>query len=186
MSESIHGSIEPMRSEMIPPRDSVTRIDALISEVMSEKIAPRLSANQRAAAAWFGSNGDRERSHTTRVFLRAPRVEAADPVICVYVDSHAYLTDLTTNRDLYLARLANWGFYVSGIEFAVDRDATRHRAHRAPKSAEQTEKKGEPPSPELLAKVEEMVKDVPPSLKETISKAIIASMSQNDKKGRQD
>ena len=174
-----------MRSEMIPPRDSVTRIDALISEVMSEKIAPRLSANQRAAAAWFGSNGDRERSHTTRVFLRAPRVEGTDPVICVYVDSHAYLTDLSTNRDLYLARLANWGFYVSGIEFAVDREATWRRIRRVPKPSEQSAQEKEPPSPELLAQVEEMVKDVPPSLKETISKAIIASMNQNGKKGRQ-
>ena len=92
-------------------------ISSLMREVVDERMSARMSANQRAAAAWYRANGDRERNHTTGVFLKKARVAGAAPVLGVYVDSHAMVTDFGVNKDIYLARLANIGFKVSGIEF---------------------------------------------------------------------
>ena len=177
MSDSIHGSFEPMHSEAIPQRDSVESIGSLLRGVMGENLGRKMSANQRAMVAWHGSNGDRERAHTTRVFLRKPKVVGADPVICVYVDSHSFLTDLTANRDIYLTRLANWGLRVSGIEFGVDREAHRHKgsATLGDGPRDGAAAKEIHPSPQLEEEVKGMVADMPDELREKISKAIIAS-----------
>ena len=181
MGDSVYGSIEPMRSEAIPPRDSVERVSEIVDRVINSKIARGLTANQRAAIAWYGANGDRERLHTTRVFLKRSRMEGADPIICVYVDSHAFVTDLMANKDLYLARLANWGYAVSGIEFAVDREIRVSQVNALRESSQKAASSSvagtvETLSEEQRAYVEELLSDVPESLRASISKAIIASM----------
>lgn len=178
MSDSVYGSIEPMRSEAIPPRESVERVSEIVDRVINSKIVRGLTANQRAAIAWYGANGDRERSHTTRVFLKRSRMEGADPIICVYVDSHAFVTDLMANKDLYLARLANWGYAVSGIEFSVDREIRATQANALRERAQQTAgpSGASELSEEQRAHVEELLSGVPDSLRASISKAIIASM----------
>lgn len=172
---------EPMRSEALPGPSRVRRVGEVLDEVVSGGLSRGMSAAQRAAVAWAACNGDRERAHTTRVFLRAPRVEGADPVIWVYVDSHAFLTDLTANRDIYLARLANWGFAVSGIEFAVDREAHgRVRGACVVGAAEGRPDVGDAPTDEERARAEELAGSLPAALRPSVSKAIAATLHAAD------
>ncbi len=96
-------------------------IGEVLSRVVGGEMRGRMSAAQRAAAAWYGANGDIERAHTTGVFLKKAKREGAAPILGVYVDSHARLTDFTVNREIYLARLHNAGLEVSGIEFRLTR-----------------------------------------------------------------
>ena len=96
-------------------------IGEVLSRVVGGEMRGRMSAAQRAAAAWYGANGDIERAHTTGVFLKKPKREGAAPILGVYVDSHARLTDFTVNREIYLARLHNAGLELSGIEFRLTR-----------------------------------------------------------------
>lgn len=181
MSESIHESIKPMHSEALPPYEPIEHIGEIVSKMMGEELTPQLDANQRATTAWYGANGDRERAHTTRVFLKKPKNKAADPILCVYVDSHVFLTDMHAKRDIYLSRLAHWGFFVSGIEFSVDRNVSRRRkADYTPTDVQETT--DYEVSPELQERVNNMLKDVPDSIKESISKAIIASLLSNSAK----
>lgn len=96
-------------------------IGEVLSRVVGGEMRGRMSAAQRAAAAWYGANGDIERAHTTGVFLKKAKREGAAPILGVYVDSHARLTDFTVNREIYLARLHNAGLELSGIEFRLTR-----------------------------------------------------------------
>lgn len=100
-----------------PPVTVGKALDGLFSDAL----ATRLSENQRAAVAWFRANGDIEHAHTTGVFLKRRRADGLAPVLGVYVDSHARLTDFSVNREVYLSRLAAIGFEVSGIEFRLSR-----------------------------------------------------------------
>jgi hypothetical protein len=102
-----------------------------MGEVVGRRMASKMSDNQRAAAAWYRANGDRERAHTTGVFLKRPRKAGAAPVLGVYVDSHAMATDFGVNKDIYLARLANIGYEVSGIEFLPSRKRRADTARAA-------------------------------------------------------
>lgn len=162
-----------MRSETLEGHEGASALSDLLEQVVGDAMAGRASAVQRARTAWFGANGDRERAHTTRVFLREGRAGAA-PILCVYVDSHAYVTDLTANRDLYLSRLANWGFYVSGIEFSVDREHVR--AVRAARSGEQAQQAASQEPVELPDDLAARVEQLPEPLRDKVSKAIFASL----------
>ena len=176
---------EPMRSETIPS-PTAEALSSIVERALGADAARHMSAAQRAHAAWFAANGDRERQHTTKVFLRAARTKGMAPVICVYVDSHAYLTDLSANRDLYLARLANQGFAVSGIEFAVDREARAKRveARRAAKAEERHAVVEDLTdimldvefAPDEAARVRDLVDELPEGLRKSVSKAIANSI----------
>ena len=152
-----------------------TRLGPLLGEVVDAQMSRKMSDNQRAATAWYRANGDRERKHTVGVYLKRSRVRGAAPIMGVYVDSHAMATDLGVNKDLYLARLANVGYEVSGIEFRVSRTPKRptpQGSGAAP--AERTE------LPLLTAaerlRVQELAAQVPESLRPSVSKAIANSM----------
>lgn len=182
MSESVQPRYESMHSEAMPEPDRAERVGALLDRVMGSGLSDSLTDNQRAAIAWHAANGDRERAHTTRVFLKKPRLDGADPIICVYVDNHSFLTDLSANRDLYLARLANWGFFVSGIEFGVDRDAHRTRTRGAKQETRQQQPSSAHLNAEQQRQVQELASKVPDSLKESVSKAIAASFLAESEK----
>ena len=156
--------------EAKPPED----LSSLMHEVVDGQMSAHMSANQRAAAAWYRANGDRERNHTTGVFLKKARVAGAAPVLGVYADSHAMVTDFGVNKDIYLARLANVGFNVSGIEFIPSR-AGYHAARTRRKEAEQAPFE----LPELDAKeleeAENLVSNLPEPLKTTAYKAVVLS-----------
>ena len=146
----------------------------LMRAALDRQMAGRMSANSRAAAAWYRANGDRERAHTVGVFLKKSPVAGAAPVLGVYVDSHAMATDFGVNKDLYLARLANLGFSVSGIDFIVSRNS-----HRAVRDA--TAGQAAPPEalPELSdqerLEVERLVSELPESLRPRAAEAIALS-----------
>jgi len=147
-------------------------VASLMDEVLNQQMARRLSANQRAAAAWFRANGDRERNHTVGVFLKRPRATGAAPVVGVYVDSHAMATDFGVNKDIYLARLANIGFEASGIEFIVSR-----QPRRTASASGESRVEGHPAElPELDAmerqEVESLVRDLPESLRTAAARAV--------------
>lgn len=141
-------------------------------------MASRMSDTQHAAAAWYRANGDRERAHTTGVFLRAARVKGMAPVMGVYVDSHAMATDFGVNKDIYLARLANVGFEVSGIEFLPSRDGRKRvAAPSGTRAARQSEVLPDLSADELQ-RVQSLVDGLPANLKEKASKAIALSMQR--------
>lgn len=150
------------------------RVDALVGEVVDGQMSAKMSANQRAAAAWYRANGDRERTHTTGVFLKRARVAGAAPVLGVYVDSHVMATDFGVNKDIYLARLANIGFMVSGIEFIPSREGYRVKRERA--HAQRPVKETLPElSQEERDEVESLTAQLPEHLRESASKAIALS-----------
>ena len=169
--------------------DEPSGVDDLMREVIGDHMQSRMSANQRAAAAWYRANSDREHAHTTGVFLKKSRVVGAAPILGVYVDSHAIATDFGVNKDIYLARLANIGFTVSGIQFMPSRKGYRParvtRGESAVTSNEQL--------PELSADehkwVESLVVDLPEEIRQSASKAITLSMrrqrSQTSRKDEQ-
>ena len=87
-------------------------------ELVSGEVDRIGSQGRRDAAAfawiaWNEVNGDVERAHTTGVYVGEPRRGARDPELTVYVDSAAYLTDFSANREIYLARLET-----AGLRFA--------------------------------------------------------------------
>ena len=154
--------------------DAPEAVSSLLHEVVDGQMAQSMNANQRAAYAWARANGDRERNHTTGVFLKRARRSGLAPILCVYVDSHAMATDFGVNKDIYLARLSNVGFEVSGIEFLPSRV-------RRKRDGAQREKKKESnvpaPLPELTeterAEVESLVADLPASIRDRATEAII-------------
>lgn len=166
--------------------ESPESISSLMHEVVDGQMSARMSANQRAAAAWYRANGDRERNHTTGVFLKRARVVGAAPVLGVYVDSHAMVTDFGVNKDIYLARLANIGFKVSGIEFIVSRPGY-HTARSNRQEPDKTSVELPELSAQELQEAQILVSDLPESLKTNAFKAVVMSKrrkkletSQND------
>lgn len=149
-------------------------VAGLMREVVDEHMASRMTANQRAAAAWYRANGDRERNHTTGVFLKRGRVSSAAPILGVYVDSHVMATDFGVNKDIYLARLANVGFEVSGIEFIPSREG-----YHASRARSEQRRDVPVPLPELSAReqqeVQDLVSDLPESLRKSASEAVTLS-----------
>ena len=123
-------------------------IGEVLSRVVGGEMRGRMSAAQRAAAAWYGANGDIERAHTTGVFLKKPKREGAAPILGVYVDSHARLTDFTVNREIYLARLHNAGLELSGIEFRLTRRDRAEAQNEAGAGASAGAGEGRPALPE--------------------------------------
>ena len=155
--------------------DRPAAVGELMRDVLDVQMARSMSDNQRAAFAWSKANGDRERKHTTGVFLKRPRVRGAAPILGVYVDSHAMATDFGVNKEIYLSRLANIGFEVSGIEFLP----SRRRVQSKETTAAKPTKKQPEQLPELDAhterEVEELVAQLPESLRDRASQAILIS-----------
>jgi hypothetical protein len=145
--------------------------------------ARKLSAAQRAARAWFSANGDRERAHTTGVWLRKPGRAGVDPVMVVRLDSGLLAQELGTNKELYLARLAHAGVAISDIRFDVGsaRGASAHGADRARKGDKQPV--SPPPrtlSDEEMRRVERATGGLPDGLRQSAARAMRATMARRD------
>lgn len=157
-----------------------TTLSSVLQGVVKSDMRAHMSDAQRARAAWYGANGDVERKHTTGVFLdTSPVKKGRDPVLCVYVDSHARLSDFNANREIYLARLHGYGLQVSGIRFRLS-DARHMRANDSAdyQSLGRPEQKVE--LPELSAgqrqRVEDMTRDLPDGLREKAQRAMELSL----------
>ena len=129
--------------------------------------------SSRAWIAWNRVNGDVERAHSTGAYVGAPRRGARDPELVIYVDSHAFLTEFSANREVYLARLETAGLRFSRIEFRLSK-RPRATAASAPLPARKTQ-----PLPELTAteerEVDELCAGLPVALRESVSRAMRVS-----------
>lgn len=165
-------------------RDATSSAGDVLRRYLGGEFGGHLSDAQRAAAAWYGCNGTVERKHTTGVYLRRGRTPGADPVLGVYVDSSSRLTDFTARREIYLARLANFGYAVSGVEFRLSKS-------RFVSARERREEPAAPkPLPELTpaeeARVQDLVSEVPEPLKESVSRAVRFSFMRQKAKEAQE
>jgi hypothetical protein len=99
-----------------------------LAELLGSVLGPsqaRIRDIQRAWQVWNHVNGDKERLHTTGVTLSTSHADTRAPRLIVYVDSNVLLSDFRTNTDLYLGRLANQHFMVSGIDFRLSRNESK-------------------------------------------------------------
>lgn len=161
-------------------------ISSLLGKIVDDGLERRLSRGQRAAQAWYEANGDLERRHTCGVYVRQARVAGASPVLGVYVDTNARLTDLRANKDLYLARLANVGYQVSDIEFRLSRTrrSLYDMAPRGPRNDGDVPSRDGSDSREDLPslsraeeeRVAELTRDLPEGLRQSASRAISLTM----------
>lgn len=166
------GDIDPEYLRQHQTSASPTAVADLLKQITGSSMRSHLNDNQRCALAWSEANGDRERDHTTGVFLAPSRVKGADPRLIVYVDNNSCITDFSTNSDIYLARLANWGLALSGIAFRLGHSKRKKISSNSsttiPKLPPLTEKEH--------AYITKMVKNLPPELKEKARYAIELSI----------
>lgn len=149
-----------------------------LSGLVGDEVRRLGSSPERAAAnaawiAWSEVNGDVERAHTTGVYVGAPRRGASDPELTVYVDSTAYLTDFSANREVYLARLETAGLRFSRISFRRSRQQKaappRPRAGQAPRPASRELTEAE------RREVSALCSQLPEPLRDSVSRAMSAS-----------
>lgn len=151
-----------------------------IAEVFSGAVVPPAGAAASATRAWYAANGDIERVHTTGTFVREPRRGESGPVLVVYVDSRARVTDFSANSEVYLARLANAGHCFSKVEFRLSRYPRRAASSEGERSG-RTAPAAAPPSPRRPLsprerdEIERLCSGLPASLRETVSRAMSAS-----------
>lgn len=161
-------------------------LGSFLGSFLSGGFGGRLSANQRAAAIWYRANGDTERRHTTGVFLRRARSAALPPVLGVYVDSSTRLTDFSASRDVYLARLANAGLELSGIEFRLTRSP---RPVCGQVGAGREEPSAAPELPPLsaadMARIDELASGLPDGLRQDASRAMELSLRREVLRARE-
>lgn len=155
------------------------RAGVLVDALLGGSLGKKLDASGKAARAWYAANGDRERKHTVGVWLRKSGRAGIDPVLVVALDSGLLATELGTNKDLYLQRLAFRGIRISDIRFQVSRE-TSPRAQRA---AVADKTKPKPELPDLgdaeQQRIERAVEDLPEGLKQSVSRAMCATMRRN-------
>ena len=154
-----------------------TRAGALVAGLLAGPLGDDLGEAQRAARAWYAANGDRERAHTTGVWLRKPPRAGADPVMVVRVDSGLLASELGTNKDLYLSRLSFHGVRVSDIRFDVGQMPAA--ASRPPRPRQVPEKAAHPQrelSPGERERVERACAQLPDGLRQSVSRAMCASL----------
>lgn len=160
------------------------RAGDLVSALFGAGGARKLSSAQQAARAWFSANGDRERAHTTGVWLRKSGRSGTDPIMVVRLDSGLLAQELGTNKELYLARLAHAGVSVSDIRF----DVGSARGVPARGGSAAVWKGGEapaspPPRPlsdEEMLRVERATEDLPDGLRQSAARAMRATMARRD------
>ncbi|MGI6754477.1 MAG: hypothetical protein ACOX4F_00380 [Atopobiaceae bacterium] len=153
--------------------DSLSRTSSannLVGGYLQGEFGDHLSDAQKAARAWYACNGKIEHEHTTGVYLRPAKKQGAAPILGVYVDSHGRLTDFSTNKEIYLARLANFGYAVSGIEFRLSKDRYIKKKRVVQDSPKQTELPTL--SHEEEATVQKLASLVPEKLRASVSRAV--------------
>ncbi len=158
---------------------AVSAGDALAA-LMAGPLGRGLSEASRTARAWYATNGDRERAHTTGVWLRKSGRAGVDPVLVVALDSNLLAMELATRKELYLARLAFRGVAVSDIRFTVGRD--QREQIKRPKKARREEEAERGDLPELTAseleRVARATENLPDGLRQSVSRAMCASLKR--------
>ena len=160
----------------------------VVADLLGGPLGNGLTKSQRVARAWYAVNGDRERAHTTGVWLKEPTRPGADPTLVVRVDSGLLASELATNKDLYLSRLAFRGVRVSNVRFTVGGDPLPHI-----RKAKGEAKGGEGASPmrvdlthEERARVDRATSGLPEGLRQSVSRAMCASLAREKCRSTQD
>lgn len=152
-----------------------SRAGDAVSMLLGGPLGNGLSAASRAARAWYAANGDRERAHTTGVWLQKSGRKGIDPVLVVALDSHLLAGELGTNKELYLSRLAFRGVAISDIRFTVRQRSDDARSAQGPLRSRTPQ-----PLPELTPadkeRVERATANLPDGLKQSASRAMCASL----------
>ena len=152
-----------------------------LGEAVSGVLAPPAGAGRSAARAWCEANGDIERAHTTGTFVREPRRGERGPVLVVYVDSRARVTDFSANSEVYLARLANAGQPFCKVEFrlskypkrAVQAPAARDEGPGRETEAARGPRRGL--TPEERDEIAGLCSGLPAALRDVVSQAMASS-----------
>lgn len=158
-----------------PREGGQTSIGEALGSLMSSEAFTRYTGTERAAQAWFSANGDFEHRHTRGVFLREATRPRVAPVLIVYVDNKSIEYDLRADKDIYLVRLAHYGFEVSDIEFRLShgKGGVRYEpptttAHVAPELPDLSD--------EEMALVEAEIAPLEGEMRERVRKAMISSL----------
>ena len=173
--------------------------DALAA-LMAGPLGKGLSKASAAAKAWYAANGDRERAHTTGVWLRKSGHAGVDPVMVVSLDSNLLAMELGTNKELYLTRLAFHGVAVSDIRFTVKRSARAAagdgrrgaKGNASPRTGAGRDGRGACARelPELTEKekidVDKATQNLPDGLRQSVSRAMCASLRRSKSNHTQD
>lgn len=155
--------------------------DAL-AELFSGPLGAGLAPAARAARAWYSANGDRERRHTTGVWLRKSGKAGIADVLVVALDSNLLAAELGTNRDLYLGRLSQYGIAVSDIRFTVRKGTGKGRKKEATAAKAGVDTSSTPLPPLSSAeeqRVERACAELPDGLKQSVSRAMCASLRRS-------
>lgn len=151
-----------------------------IADVFSGVVVPPAGAGHDVTRAWYAANGDIERAHTTGTFVREPRRGEVGPVLVVYVDTKARVTDFSANSEVYLARLANAGHPFCKVEFRLSRYPRRPPApggekNVSPAIATAAAAPRRALTPRERDEIESLCSNLPASLRATVSRAMSAS-----------
>ena len=149
-------------------------IGQLIEGILGERLSA-VNESQRLLALWLMVNGERERAHTVSVYLNEPTGKRTLPRLVVYVDSNMCVVDFNASREVYLARLEGAGLRLEGIDFRLSKYAAQHRERQLEACAPKTEELPEL-SEEECSFIEELVREVPESLRASVSKAMYSSL----------
>lgn len=162
---------------------SPERAGDLVRALFGGAAQARLSSAQVAARAWYAANGDRERAHTTGVWLRKSGRAGLEPVMVVRLDSNLLAQELGTNKELYLVRLAHAGVRVSDIRFTAGQPS---RAPNAPTKSASAQGKPVAPLPPLSADDRRKVRDatchLPDKLQKSVARAMEATLRRSTTK----
>ena len=151
----------------------------VVADLLGGPLGNGLTKSQRVARAWYAVNGDRERAHTTGVWLKEPTRPGADPTLVVRVDSGLLASELATNKDLYLSRLAFRGVRVSNVRFTVGGDPLPQvRKGALPMRVDLTR--------EERARVDRATFGLPEGLRQSVSRAMCASLAREKCRSTQD
>lgn len=164
-------------SELLRPEARPAHVSGVVSSLVDEAASARMSLAHAAWVAWHRGNGDRERAHTVYVNVRRPRRAGDAPIVVVGVDSHSFMSDVTTNREIYLLRLANVGFEASALEVRLARPRGGARGRKG--HAEPVVPAPEPLTEEERRHIQELVGRLPESLRPNASKALEKSILRN-------
>lgn len=167
-----------------PDGTSYERAGDLVGALFGSVGKRGLTDAQRAARAWYASNGDRERAHTTGVWLRKSGKSGVDPTMVVRLDSNLLAQELATNKDLYLARIARMGVRISDIRFSVGAPSRARMSAAQERTARTTPKKPLPPlDAEEIERVRQATEGLPHDLRQSVSRAMCASIARAKRGG---
>ena len=164
------------------PSDNPSRVGEhslgdLLTDISHGFDHEQADASRQATRVWLEVNGDIERKHTMATFLSD---DGGKRTLVVYIDSSALIQDFTTNRLLYLGRLANGGLQVDEVCFKL----SRYRHDR--KEGLDEDQDQETPFeelPEISNKMQKEIEDetsqLPPKLRAAVSEAFVSSVRRS-------